>query len=65
MKISEANMQITLVDRGTAVSVIVIGQAASPSEKRGAQELQTHLRLISGATVPIVSEPLTRTGPPG
>jgi hypothetical protein len=56
MKISEANMQITLVDRGTASSVIVLGQAASPSEKRGAQELQTHLRLISGATIPIVSD---------
>ena len=52
----------TLVHDAKSDYVIVLGEKASPSEKRGAAELQAHLKQMSGAELQIVSdaEPLPK-----
>jgi hypothetical protein len=45
--------ELTLVENGQPRCVIILSASASLSEKRGARELQAHLRRISGAEVPI------------
>ncbi len=52
---------ITLVDHGKSAYSIVLSASASPSEKRGAAELQNYLEQISGARLPIVNR--TGAGP--
>ena len=47
---------LTLVRDGKPSCVIVLGSEASPSEQRGAQELQAHLKQMSGAELPIISD---------
>lgn len=53
---------MTLVRSGKSSYVIVLGVEASPSERRGAKEIQAHLKQMCGAALPIVtdSEPLPR-----
>jgi hypothetical protein len=46
---------LTLVKDGAPVSVIVIADPAPEAAKVGAEELQYHLKKMSGATVPIVT----------
>jgi hypothetical protein len=41
---------------GTRLDSIVIAAAASPSQRRGAQELQSHLKQMSGANIPIITD---------
>ena len=45
---------VELVNKGTAVSEIVLSPTASPSVQTAAQQLQINLELISGAKIPIV-----------
>ena len=44
---------MTLVEEGRPKATIVIGKHASQAEQFAAEELQTYLRKISGAAVPI------------
>lgn len=48
-------MGITLVKDGAPVSAIVIADPAPEAVKLGAQELQYHLKKMSGATIPIMT----------
>lgn len=48
---------VTLVEEGKPVADIVVSEAARPSVKTAANELQTHLEKISGAKLPIVHAP--------
>ena len=48
---------ITLVENGRAKAVIVLPKDASPSMKWAAEELQTAIEEISGATLPIKNLP--------
>jgi hypothetical protein len=47
---------LTLVKDGRSDYQILLPAAASPSEQRGATELQTHLEKMTGAKLPIVSD---------
>ena len=47
---------IVLVDNGRPASVIVTNGRPKEAQSRAAEELQEHLRLMSGATIPIVKE---------
>ncbi|MDR3717384.1 MAG: DUF4838 domain-containing protein [Bryobacteraceae bacterium] len=47
---------ITLVDHGRSSYSICVSSSASPSEQRGAQELQRFLEEMSGARLPIVTD---------
>ncbi len=49
---------VTLVKNGKSVSMIVIAENATPSAKKGAENLQVWLKKISGALVPIKNENL-------
>ncbi len=49
-----AAASLTLVEDGRSDYVIVVGREASPSERFAAEELQTHIEQMSGATLPIV-----------
>ena len=49
-------MAYILADHGATDWCIAIGRQASPSENHGAEELQTFLKQISGATLPIVRD---------
>lgn len=51
---------LTLVENGRTNYRIVLPEGSSPSEHRAASELNNHIRMISGATIPIVPE---KTGP--
>jgi hypothetical protein len=51
-----ARGDITLVAAGRSDYVIVVGRAASPAERRGAAEIQSHLEQMSGVTIPITGE---------
>lgn len=51
---------LTLVENGRTNYRIVLPERSSPSEHRAAAELNNHIRMISGATIPIVPE---KTGP--
>ena len=46
-----------LVKEGKSPHAIILSSSASPSEQRGAKELQVHLRAMSGAELPIVTDP--------
>lgn len=48
--------ELVLADGGRSAYRIVVADDASPSTRHGAEELQTFLREISGATLPIVSD---------
>jgi hypothetical protein len=48
---------VDLVRNGRAVSEIVIAPGAIQAVKLAAQDLQKHLRLMSGAELPIVAAP--------
>ncbi|MFN0167722.1 MAG: DUF4838 domain-containing protein [Bryobacteraceae bacterium] len=54
---------VTLVENGKSAYSIVLSSSASPSEKRGAAELQKYLEEISGARLPIVSDTGAAAGP--
>lgn len=47
---------LTLIKDGRSVSVIVTSDQPYPSQSLAAEELQYHLRRITGVTVPIVKE---------
>lgn len=47
---------VELARDGVSPMVIVLSAQASPSEKRGAAEIQSHLRQICGAELPIVTD---------
>jgi hypothetical protein len=47
---------LTLVREDQSSFAIVIAASASPSEQRGARELQTYLKQMSGAALPIVTD---------
>ncbi|MCC6579621.1 MAG: DUF4838 domain-containing protein [Phycisphaeraceae bacterium] len=47
---------LTLVDSSQPKAVIVIAPQATRAAQMGAYELQAHVRLITGATLPIVTE---------
>ena len=47
---------VPLVKDGKPVAEIVVSDAASPSVKAAAAELQRHLEAMSGAKLPIVGE---------
>lgn len=47
---------VTLVRDGNPACTLVVSKDASPSEKRGAQEIRAHLKLISGADIPISTD---------
>lgn len=51
-----AGNSLTLVERGRSVYSICVSREASPSEKRGAAELQLHLEQMTGARLPIVAD---------
>ncbi len=48
--------RFVIVDEGRAACSIVISSSASPAEKRGANELQSHLKRMSSAEIPIVTD---------
>lgn len=52
-----AAADVTLIKDGTPVSDIVIAADAPRGVKLAAEDLQKHLKLISGAEVPIVDKP--------
>ncbi len=54
---------VTLVKDGQPVSVIVTRARAGESESLAAAELQEHIRIMSGATLPIVIETELRPDP--
>src|SRR5262245_44912354 len=47
---------LRLVEGGRSEYRIVIGAAAAPAVRRGARELQSFLKQISGATLPLVTD---------
>ena len=48
--------EVTLVRQGKAESVILLDRKATKSAQMGAFELQYHVKLITGAELPIVTE---------
>lgn len=54
---------LTLIEKGRSPYTIVVAQDASPSERRGAQELQRFLEEMSGARLPIVTDQARPRGP--
>jgi hypothetical protein len=54
---------LTLVDDGEPVSVIVVKNGASERQMIAAAELQEHIRLMSGATIPILEEKQWESSP--
>lgn len=47
---------LLMADNGRSAYRIVVGRAASPSEKHAAQELRTFLEQISGARLPVITD---------
>src|SRR5689334_3808803 len=47
---------LTLVRDGHSPFTIVVSASASPSERRGASDLQTHLKRMSGAELRIIAD---------
>jgi len=47
---------LTLARGGRSDYAILVGSQASPSERRAATELQEHLRQITGATLPLLTD---------
>ncbi len=54
---------LTLTAGGKSAYTIVLSGEASPSERRGAEELQRFLQQMSGARLPIAVEPVGGRGP--
>ncbi|NLO72569.1 MAG: DUF4838 domain-containing protein, partial [candidate division WS1 bacterium] len=57
-----AEQELTLVRDGNPAATIVLAEPAARAAQLGAYELQHHVKLITGATLPIVREPDTVTG---
>jgi hypothetical protein len=53
---STASAEIVLADQGKSAYPIVVADAASPSIKHAAEELQAFLEQMTGAKLPIVSD---------
>ena len=53
---------LTLVENGRSDFAIVVASNAIPAERYAAEELQLHLRLISGATLPVIDDATPRRG---
>ena len=51
-----ATQAVSLVANGRSTYSICLSQAASPSERRGAEEFQRFIEEMSGARLPIVTE---------
>ena len=51
-----ARADVTLLADGKSKYLIVVGQNASPAEKRGAREIQSHVEQMSGVRIPITDE---------
>lgn len=47
---------VVLIENGQPQYTIVLSAHSLPAERRGAEELQSHLKEISGATLPIVTD---------
>jgi len=58
----DAKKGVVFVDKGKSTYSICISQAASPSEKRGAAELQKFVEEMSGARLPIVTDAASPAG---
>jgi hypothetical protein len=50
-----AQAQTTIIDKGISKASIYVDAKAPSSAKRAATELQTHLKLVSGVELPIIS----------
>lgn len=55
-------MAMTLATNGKSDYVIVVAKGAGISEQTAAKELQSHLKLVTGAELPIAREGATRAG---
>ena len=55
--LSASGANLILSQNGKSGYTIVIGAEASPSERHGAEELQNFLEQMSGARLPISTEP--------
>lgn len=53
----QPSQELTLVQDGKPACTIVIAESAGPHEKTGANDLQLYLRKMSGATIPITTDP--------
>ena len=51
-----ANAEVKLVQDGRAVAAIVLPDQPTADEKIPAEDFQLHIRLMSGATLPIIAE---------
>jgi hypothetical protein len=54
--LSSSAFGLTLVQAGRPISLIVLGDKPAPAQRMAAQELQYHLKEMTGAVVPIVTE---------
>lgn len=54
---------LTLIENGRSPYTIVVARDASPSEQRGAQELQRFLEEISGVRLPVITDEVRPRGP--
>src|SRR5208337_371587 len=54
--LNAAEKSLTLVKQGKSTYSICVSEAASPSEKHAAEELQKFVEEISGARLPIVTD---------
>ncbi len=57
--VDAAKKPLALVKQGKSTYSICVSEAASPSERRGAEELQRFVAEMSGARLPIIA---TRNG---
>lgn len=57
IQVSFAHAEITLIEQGKSPYVIVVGAAATPPELRGAREIQSHLKQMTGVELPVVAGP--------
>ncbi len=57
LPLAAAPAKLVLADGGKSTYSICISRDASPSERRGAEELQRFLEDLSGAKLPVVSGP--------
>ena len=54
--LNAAKKPLTLVKQGKSTYSICVSEAASPSERRGAEELQKFIAEMSGARLPIITD---------
>jgi len=59
----EVAPEMVLVQEGQPKALIVVGVEASPQAQEAAQELQTFLRRITGAELPVVPSPTDLSSP--